>query len=100
MASTESCATGSDWKSGAVICSCLLIREEIDLKFFTGMVVAFGLCSKRLERGRYSWPHQADQSDQVTLSHEELSLLLGGIDLTRTRRKNWYRKTVFESEKV
>ena len=26
------------------------------------------------------------------LSHEELSLLLGGIDLTRTRRKNWYRK--------
>jgi len=26
--------------------------------------------------------------------------LLGGIDLTRTRRKNWYRKTVFESEKV
>jgi hypothetical protein len=42
----------------------------------------------------------ADQSDQVTLSHEELSLLLGGIDLTRTRRKDWYRKTVLESEKV
>jgi len=34
------------------------------------------------------------------LSHEELSLLLGGIDLTRTRRKDWYRKTVPESEKV
>jgi hypothetical protein len=31
---------------------------------------------------------------------EELSLLLGGIDLTRTRRKDWYRKTVPESEKV
>ena len=42
----------------------------------------------------------ADQSDRVSLSHEELSLLLGGIDLTRTRRKNWYRKTVLESEKV
>jgi len=24
----------------------------------------------------------------------------GGIDLTRTRRKDWYRKTVPESEKV
>jgi hypothetical protein len=30
----------------------------------------------------------------VTLTHEELSLLLGGIELTRTRRKNWYRKEV------
>src|SRR6266481_2567088 len=31
---------------------------------------------------------------------EEFSLLLGGIDLMRARRKNWYRKTVSESEKV
>ena len=28
------------------------------------------------------------------LSHEELSLLLGGIDLRRVRRKNWYRKEI------
>jgi len=34
------------------------------------------------------------------MSHEELSLLLGGIDLTRTRRKDWYRETVLESERV
>jgi len=26
------------------------------------------------------------------LSHEELSLLLGGIDLARTKYKRWYRK--------
>ena len=26
--------------------SCLLIREEIDLKFFTGMVVAFGFAQR------------------------------------------------------
>jgi len=57
-------------------------------------------CAKRLERGRFSWPVAEDQSDRVSLSHEELSLLLGGIDLTRARRKNWYRKTVLESEKV
>jgi hypothetical protein len=36
----------------------------------------------------------------VTLSHEELSLLLGGIDLTRTKAKDWYRKTAGEREKV
>jgi hypothetical protein len=34
------------------------------------------------------------------LSHEELSLLLGGIDLTRTRRKNWYRKELGLSDKM
>ena len=50
--------------------------------------------------GRLSWPVAADGSDRVTLSHEELSLLLGGIDLRQTRQKNWYRVTVSESEKV
>jgi transposase len=58
------------------------------------------ICAKRLERGRFSWPLAGDGSDRVTLSHEELSLLLGGIDLTQTRQKNWYRVTVSESEKV
>jgi hypothetical protein len=31
---------------------------------------------------------------------EELSLLLGGIDLTRTRRKDWYRKELELGEKM
>jgi len=57
-------------------------------------------CCGQLERGSFSWPLGEDQSNRVTLSHEELSLLLGGIDLTRTRRKEWYRKTVPESEMV
>jgi hypothetical protein len=34
------------------------------------------------------------------LSHEELALLLGGIDLARTRRKNWYRKEIELSERM
>jgi hypothetical protein len=38
--------------------------------------------------------------DRVMLSHEELSLLLGGIELTRTRRKNRYRKESALSEKM
>src|ERR1700756_1210163 len=55
---------------------------------------------KRLERGRFSWPSAGDELDRVMLSHEELSLLLGGIELTRTRRKNWYRKESALSEKM
>jgi len=69
-------------------------RNRLKILYWDGS--GLWICAKRLERGRYSWPQQADQSDQVTLSHEELSLLLGGIDLTRTRRKNWYRQTVLE----
>jgi hypothetical protein len=37
---------------------------------------------------------------RVSLSHEELALLLGGIEVGRTRRKNWYRKEVLANEKV
>jgi hypothetical protein len=31
------------------------------------------------------------------LSHEQLALLLGGIDLTQTRPRKWYRKPVAEA---
>ena len=58
------------------------------------------LCAKRLERGRFSWPGEDAQAVRVTVSQEELSLLLGGIDLTQTRRKNWYRKELEYSEEV
>jgi transposase len=50
-------------------------------------------CAKRLERGRFSWPSVSSEAEtKVLLSHEELALLLGGIDLSRTRRKEWYRR--------
>jgi hypothetical protein len=35
----------------------------------------------------------ADES-RVALSHEELALLVGGIDLSMTRQRRWYRKEV------
>jgi hypothetical protein len=45
-----------------------------------------------LEKGRFTWPQSGDAQGKVILSHEELSLLLGGIDLTKTKHKRWYRK--------
>jgi hypothetical protein len=35
---------------------------------------------------------QGDENGKVQLSYEELALLVGGIELGRTRRKNWYRR--------
>jgi hypothetical protein len=35
----------------------------------------------------------------VVLSHEELALLLGGIDLAQTKRRRWYR-TLSQDERT
>jgi transposase len=50
------------------------------------------VCAKKLERGRFHWPAGDSSASKIVLSHEELVLLLGGIDLVQTRRRRWYRK--------
>lgn len=65
-------------------------RNRLKVLFWDGS--GLWVCVKRLERGRFSWPEAEQACVCVTLSYEELSLLLGGIDLSQTRRKNWYRK--------
>ena len=73
-------------------------RNRIKVLYWDGS--GLWLCAKRLERGRFSWPGEDAQAVRVTVSQEELSLLLGGIDLAQTRRKNWYRKELESSEEV
>jgi transposase len=51
------------------------------------------ICTKRLERGNFSWPALEEATAKVTLKTEEMSLLLGGIELERTRLKNWWRRS-------
>lgn len=51
------------------------------------------ICTKRLERGFFSWPALEETQARVTLKAEEMSLLLGGIELERTRLKNWWRRS-------
>jgi transposase len=84
--------------SGHLVLFCNGSRNRIKILFWDGS--GQWVCAKRLAKGRFSWPGDGEQSDRVMLSHEELSLLLGGIELTRTRRKNWYRKEVEFSEKM
>ncbi|MBV9489334.1 MAG: IS66 family insertion sequence element accessory protein TnpB [Verrucomicrobia bacterium] len=81
---------GLDPLSGHLVIFCNGARTRLKVCFWDGS--GPWVCAKRLERGRFSWPDPAVPSACVTLSHEELSLLLGGIDLSQTRRKNWYRK--------
>ena len=54
------------------------------------------VCAKRLEKGRFRWPQAGDAHGKIGLSHEELSLLLGGIDLAQTQRRPWYRQVTHD----
>jgi len=65
-------------------------RNRLRIYYFDGS--GAWICSKRLERGRFSWPPLEPGREKVTLSSEELALLCGGIDLERTRMKNWWRR--------
>jgi transposase len=51
------------------------------------------VCAKRLEKGRFQWPAAEGEENKIVLSHEELMLLIGGIDLAQTRRRAWHRVT-------
>ena len=76
-------------RSGHLFLFCNQARHRLKILFWDGN--GLWVCAKRLERGRFSWPQEETQGDRVRLTHEELTLLLGGIDLERTRAKNWYR---------
>jgi transposase len=67
-------------------------RHRLKLIFWDGS--GLWICAKRLEKGRFRWPEAASTEPKVVLSHEELALLLGGIDLVKTRRRQWYRKAI------
>jgi hypothetical protein len=45
-----------------------------------------------MEKGRLHWPISED--DRVQLTREEFALLIGGIDLSATTKRKWYRREV------
>ena len=94
-----------------------LVRDRLELEPLSGHVFLFSnaqrnrlklifwdgsglwVCAKRLERGRFRWPAPEQGQVKVVLSHEELALLLGGIDLATSKRRPWFRKVVCEEDK-
>ena len=80
--------------SGHVFVFCNGDRNRLKVLFWDGS--GLWVCAKRLEKGRFRWPQVTTGQVRVVLTHEELALLLGGIDLQQTRRRPWYRKEVSE----
>ena len=67
-------------------------RNRLKLVFFDGS--GLWVCSRRMEGGTLHWPRE--ESGKVQLSREQFALLIGGIDLTQTRPRKWYRKVLVE----
>jgi transposase len=84
--------------SGHLFLFCNKARNRTKVLFWDGS--GLWICAKRLEKGRFSWPNDEAQQVRVILSHEELALLLGGIEVGRTQRKDWYRKELELSDKM
>ena len=69
-------------------------RNRLKMPFWDGS--GLWVCAKRLEKGCFRWPEAAGGQAKVVLTHEELALLLGGIDLAGSKRHAWYRKAIPE----
>lgn len=69
-------------------------RNRLKLIYFDG--TGLWVCAKRIEKGRVYWPSVGADQRKVVLSHEEFTMLLGGIDLAHTRPRKWYRKPLAE----
>ena len=82
--------------SGHLFLFCNAQRNRLKILAWDGS--GLWVCSKKLLKGRFSWIESGDAQGKVVLSHEELSLLLGGIDLRQTKRKRWYRKVNAEGD--
>lgn len=83
--------------SGHLFLFCNAQRTRLKILFWDGS--GLWVCAKRLERGRFSWPTVSQQegvgqSCRIALRAEELALLLGGLEMDRVQRKNWWRTEV------
>jgi len=69
-------------------------RDRMKILFFDDF--SLWVCARRMEKGRLHWP--ASEDGRVQLTREEFALLIGGIDLSATTKRRWYRRAVAEED--
>jgi transposase len=72
--------------SGHLFVFCNRHRNRLKILVWDGS--GLWVCAKRLERGRFAWPHAA--SGVATLRNEELTALTSGLEVRAQR--GWYRR--------
>lgn len=69
-------------------------RNRLKLLFWDGS--GLWVCAKRIEKGRLRWPQAAGGESKIVLSQAELSMLVNGIDLAASSKRNWFRQVTAE----
>jgi transposase len=80
-----------DPESGHVFLFTNARRNRLKLLVYDGS--GLWVCAKKLDRGCFRWPDADSTVKKIVLSHEELTLLLGGIDLKKMKPRRWHRAT-------
>jgi len=81
---------GADVLQGHLFLFCNRRRDRLKALFWDGS--GLWVCAKRLEKGTFAWPQcGGDRIESVELSRAQFNLLLGGLDLRATRKRNWLR---------
>jgi transposase len=65
-------------------------RDLMKMFYFNGN--SLWVCARRMEVGRLHWPTL--EAGRVQLIREEFALLIGGIVLTATTKRKWYREAL------
>jgi transposase len=81
---------GCDPESGHVFLFTNARRNRLKLLVYDGS--GLWVCAKKLDGGRFRWPDADSTVKKNVPSHEELTILPGGIDLKQTSGRAWYRK--------
>jgi transposase len=81
---------GEDPSSGHLFVFCNRRRDRIKTLHWDGS--GLWICAKRLEGGTFRWPAADAQLDRVELDWTQLQALLGGLDTSVLKSRNWIRK--------
>jgi transposase len=80
-----------DPHSGHLFAFANRLRTRIKILYWDGS--GLWVCTKRLPRGTFHWPRTVQEpTGALRVLAEELTLLLSGIDLERTRTRAWWRR--------